>query len=130
MLQLEFEESFDKIEHHANIGISKAKGFGQRCIGWIKMMLGTATSFVLNGVPQKKNYYKRGVRQGDPLSPLLFVLVVDLLQFVLNKAMSQGFILPPAVTPICHDFPVAQYVDNNLVLLLANARRLYVLRPC
>jgi hypothetical protein len=41
---------------------------------------------LLNGVPGKVFHCKRGVRQGDPLSPLLFVLAADLLQSVINKA--------------------------------------------
>jgi hypothetical protein len=71
-------------------------GFGGKIISWIYNILTTAsTSIILNGVPGKSIKCKRGVRQGDPLSPLLFVATTELLQIIINHAWENNIISLP-----------------------------------
>jgi hypothetical protein len=76
IIKLDFEKSFDMVEHHLIIDMLKSKGFGQRCVQWVSDILSTRTwSVLLNGVPGKTFHCRRGVRQGESLCPLLFVLL-------------------------------------------------------
>jgi hypothetical protein len=68
-------------------------------------------------VPGKSFPCKRGVRQGDPLSPLLFVQGADLLQTLVNIAYREGILAAPI--PVGIDFPIIQYADDTIVVLPA-----------
>lgn len=65
----------------------EARGFSPKWITWIKSLLSTATSrVIINGVVSEFFVHKRGLLQGDPLSPLLFNLVADVFQQMVKTA--------------------------------------------
>ena len=73
ILKLDFAKAFDTLEHKDILRMMQQFGFPDLWVQWIKMILNSgSSSIILNGVPGRQFKCKRGVRQGDPLSPLLF----------------------------------------------------------
>ena len=127
VVKIDFEKAFDTIEHKAILQIMECKGFPPIVISWVKEVLSSGTSSVLlNGVPGNKFHCKRGVRQGDPLSPILYVLGGDLLQSIVNLAFEQGRLKLPI--PVEGKFPVVQYADDTLVFLPAESDQLQIFK--
>jgi hypothetical protein len=117
---LDFAKAFDTIEHEAILQVMRKKGFDEKTLGWVQSILSSGTSSILvNGVPGKQFVCKRGVRQGDPLSPTLYVLGSDLLQSVVNDLLAQGGISLPIPTGD-RDFPIVQYADDTLLIMPAD----------
>jgi hypothetical protein len=116
------------IEHDAVLAMLKHYGFDDLFIGWINSILSSGTSSVLlNGVPGKTFHCRRGLRQGDPLSPLLYVTTADLLQTIINKACQLNLLHHP-IPPVNGDFPIIQYADDTLLIRQACSRQLLFLK--
>jgi hypothetical protein len=103
-------------------------GFPPRCRNWVAAMLRIAsTRILINGRLGKRINHARGLRQGDPLSPLLFVLVMEVLNALVHEADSRG-VFTPLPDIIRHRASV--YADDLVIFLspdgtgLLNMRRI------
>jgi hypothetical protein len=124
IIKLDFTKAFDIIEHTTILLMMKHLGFTKYWLNWTSKILSIAsTSILLNGVPSKSLAYKRGVRQGDPMSPLLFVLAADLLQCIINQAHSQGLLQLSIPSNSQAGFLIIQYVDDTIIMLKASQRQ-------
>ncbi|MCV6629109.1 MAG: reverse transcriptase family protein, partial [Flavobacteriaceae bacterium] len=80
ILFLDFEKAFDTIEWSFIRDTLKYFGFGIGIIKWMNLFYGRPESYILNnGWASDFFGIRRGVRQGCPLSPYLFVLAAEVL---------------------------------------------------
>jgi hypothetical protein len=100
-------------------------GFGHRRNNWIAALWCTASSsYLLNGDPGKRVLHCRGVRQGDPLSPMLFLLAMDPLHRLFKKAQDLGLL--EKVSSACDNFRMALYADGVVVFIKTEEKDLMV----
>ncbi len=114
MLKIDFERAFDHVNWDFLKKVLAARGFGDLWIQWMDSLLTSASAAVLlNGVPGKQFNYTKGLRQGDPLSPLLFLMCVDVLFRMMQRATTEGHLPPLGVGDVC--LHTLQFADDLLL---------------
>jgi hypothetical protein len=116
LLKLDITKAFDSVSWPFLLEVLKHLGFGQIWCNIVSILLASASSQVmLNGKPGHKIIHRRGLRQGDPLSPMLFILVMDVLCYSIKKAVYDG-LLKPLTENSVHN-RISLYADDVVIFL-------------
>ena len=115
LLSLDQKKAFDRVSHDFLFSTLVALGFGPSFIRWIKFLYADIGSQVLvNGFLTPFFPVTRGVRQGCPLSPLLYVLCIESFALAIR---SDPFISGVKVPCSLNELKIVQYADDNNLFL-------------
>ena len=101
IIALDQEKAYDKIDHEYMWKVLEQFEIPDQFINRVKQLYSTAhTVVIINGETSTAFKITRGVRQGDPLSCLLFNLAIEPLACMLRKSNIRGFSIPGATERI------------------------------
>ena len=85
-IKVDLKKAFDTVRWEFIFDLLLALRFPTRIIGWIRACI-TSPKFSLNIYGSLEGFFSssRGIWQGDPLSPYLFVIVMDALAMIIGK---------------------------------------------
>ena len=115
---VDFEKAYDSVDWGYLDEVMRKMAFPVLWRKWIKECVSIATTSVLvNGSPTEEFYLKRGLRQGDPLSPFLFLLVAEGL-IVMMKSMVENNLFTDYAVDHEKDTVVShlKFADDTLLL--------------
>ena len=116
LLKLDITKAFDTVSWPFLLEVLQNLGFGPIWRDIISGLLATSSAQVLlNGSPGEKIVQRRGLRQGDPLSPMLFILVMDVLCYLVKKAFEEGLLEPLARRNL--QDRISLYADDVVIFL-------------
>uniref|UniRef100_A0A2N9FZT4 Reverse transcriptase domain-containing protein n=1 Tax=Fagus sylvatica TaxID=28930 RepID=A0A2N9FZT4_FAGSY len=91
--KLDIEKAYDHVNWDCLLSLLDCMGFGFKWRTWIRTCISTVRfSIMVNGSPSGFFGSSRGLRQGDPLSSLLFLLVMEVLSQLLSRTKEVGLI--------------------------------------
>ena len=118
ILLLDQEKAFDRVDIDWMFLVLKRMGFGDYFIGWLRILYKNANSAIItNGYISEYFQIQRGVRQGDSLSALLYILQAEPLSNEIRESPEIQGIHLKSTDQSQEEYLISQYVDDTNIML-------------
>jgi hypothetical protein len=129
VLKVDFEKAYDSVDWGFLEFMLLKFGFCDKWRAWMHSSVCVGSMSVLvNGNPTTEINIKRGLKQGDPLAPLLFLLVVEGLGLLMRRAVDVHQFTPFLVGRDELPVSILQYADDTLCIGEATIDNLWMLK--
>lgn len=130
LLKIDYEKAYDSVNWGFLIYMLGRLNFGERWIKWVKNCLSSSSiSVLVNGSPTEEFAMERGLRQGDPLAPFLFIIVAEGLSGLMKQAVAYGKFTP---FKFCGDngpeVSMLQFADDTIIMGKASVENLFAVK--
>lgn len=118
IMNIDFEKAFDRVEHDFLFGVLNKFNFGRRFIRCLRCLYSDAKSCVkVNGFLTDFIFLTRSIRQGCPLSALLYTLVAEPLGLAINADSGIQGIPVGNFSAFNSESKIYQYADDTTLVL-------------
>ncbi|GKA00653.1 RNA-directed DNA polymerase, eukaryota [Tanacetum coccineum] len=128
IFKIDFEKAYDSVRWDYLDDVLNKFGFGTKWRGWIQTCLSSSRgSILVNGSPTGEFQFQKGLKQGDPLSPFLLILVMESLHLSFQKVIDEGVFKGVSVSSslqLSHLFYaddvifMGQWSDSNITTII------------
>jgi hypothetical protein len=117
IFKVNFEKAYDSVNWKFLVYMLKKFEFAEKWIRWVEACVCARNlSVLVNGSPTREVKIERGLKQGDPLAPFLFLLVVEGLSLLMSRAVSLGYFKPFDIKNSGIVVSHLQYADDTLFI--------------
>ncbi|CAJ2644735.1 unnamed protein product [Trifolium pratense] len=128
MFKVDFERAYDTVNWHFLDYMMVRMGFAEGWRRWIRACVcQSSMSVLVNGSPTEEFSVGKGLRQGDPMSPFLFLIVAEGLSGLMNKAVGSGSFHGYKVNNNLM-FHTLQFADDTIIVGEGNWDNLWTIK--